>query len=334
VLAVKVSILDDYDDTLRTLDCFARLEGHDVQIWTDHVQDVDVLAQRLGDTEALVLIRERTEIRAPLLQRLPKLRLISQRSVHPHIDIDACTALGVIVSSNMHAGTPSYATAELTWALVLAATRQIPQQVAALKAGAWQLGVGRTLRGKTLGVYGYGRIGSVVAGYGKAFGMDVSVWARSESRERARGDGHAVAASKAAFFAECDVISLHMRLVDATRGIVTSADLARMKPSALLVNTSRAGLVEDGALVTALQTGRPGMAAVDVYEQEPVLDARHPLLTMNNVVCTPHIGYVTRDEYELQFSDVFDQIAAYAAGAPINVVNPGALERANARRET
>ena len=334
MLAVKVSILDDYDDTLRTLDCFARLEGHDVQIWTDHVQDVDVLAQRLGDTEALVLIRERTEIRAPLLQRLPELRLISQRSVHPHIDIDACTALGVIVSSNMHAGTPSYATAELTWALVLAATRQIPQQVAALKAGGWQLGVGRTLRGKTLGIYGYGRIGSVVAGYGKAFGMDVSVWARSESRERARGDGHAVAASKAAFFAECDVISLHMRLVDATRGIVTSADLARMKPSALLVNTSRAGLVEDGALVTALQTGRPGMAAVDVYEQEPVLDARHPLLTMNNVVCTPHIGYVTRDEYELQFSDVFDQIAAYAAGAPINVVNPGALERANARRET
>ena len=333
MLAVKVSILDDYDDTLRTLDCFARLEGHDVQIWTDHVQDVDVLAQRLGDTEALVLIRERTEIRAPLLQRLPKLRLISQRSVHPHIDIDACTALGVIVSSNMHAGTPSYATAELTWALVLAATRQIPQQVAALKAGAWQLGVGRTLRGKTLGIYGYGRIGSVVAGYGKAFGMDVSVWARSESRERARGDGHAVAASKAAFFAECDVISLHMRLVDATRGIVTSADLARMKPSALLVNTSRAGLVEDGALVTALQTGRPGMAAVDVYEHEPVLDARHPLLTMNNVVCTPHIGYVTRDEYELQFSDVFDQIAAYAAGAPINVVNPGALERVNARRE-
>ena len=334
MLAVKVSILDDYDDTLRTLGCFARLEGHDVQIWTDHVQDVDVLAQRLGDTEAVVLIRERTEIRAPLLQRLPELRLISQRSVHPHIDIDACTALGVIVSSNMHAGTPSYATAELTWALVLAATRQIPQQVAALKAGAWQLGVGRTLRGKTLGIYGYGRIGSVVAGYGKAFGMDVSVWARSESRERARGDGHAVAASKAAFFAECDVISLHKRLVDATRGIVTSADLARMKPSALLVNTSRAGLVEDGALVTALQTGRPGMAAVDVYEQEPVLDARHPLLTMNNVVCTPHIGYVTRDEYELQFSDVFDQIAAYAAGAPINVVNPGALERANARRET
>ena len=325
---MKVSILDDYDDTLRTLDCFARLAGHDVEIWTDHVQDVDVLAQRLGDTEALVLIRERTEIRAPLLEQLPKLRLISQRSVYPHIDLDACTALGVIVSSNLHAGTPSYAAAELTWALVLAAMRQIPQQVAALKTGTWQAGVGRTLRGKTLGIYGYGRIGRAVAGYGKAFGMDVLVWARPESRERARGDGHAVAASQSAFFAQSDVISLHMRLVDATRGIVTSADLARMKPSALLVNTSRAGLVEDGALVAALQAGRPGMAAVDVYEQEPVLDAGHPLLTMDNVVCTPHIGYVTRDEYELQFSDIFDQIAAYAAGAPINVVNPGALARA------
>ena len=324
---MKVSILDDYHDTLRTLDCFAGLAGHDVEIWTDHVQDVDALAARLRDTEALVLIRERTEIRAPLLHRLPKLRLISQRSVYPHIDIDACTELGVVVSSNMHAGTPSYATAELTWALVLAAMRQIPQQVAALKAGTWQIGVGHTLRGKTLGIYGYGRIGSTVAGYGKAFGMTVSVWARPDSRERARGDGHAVAPSKAAFFAECDVISLHMRLVDATRGIVTTADLARMKPTALLVNTSRAGLIASGALVAALESGRPGMAAVDVYEQEPMLDTRHPLLSMDNVICTPHIGYVTRDEYELQFSDVFDQIAAYAAGTPTNVVNPGALDR-------
>lgn len=324
---MKITILDDYHDTLRTLDCFASLAGHDVEIWTDHVQDVDALAARLRDTEALVLIRERTEIRAALLHRLPKLRLISQRSVYPHIDIDACAELGVIVSSSMHAGTPSYATAELTWALVLAAMRQIPQQVAALKAGSWQIGVGRTLRGKTLGIYGYGRIGSAVAGYGKAFGMPVSVWARPDSRERARGDGHAVARSKAAFFAECDVISLHMRLVDATRGIVTAADLACMKPTALLVNTSRAGLIESGALVAALESGRPGMAAVDVYEQEPVLDARHPLLRMDNVVCTPHIGYVTRDEYELQFADVFDQIVAYAAGTPTNVVNPGALDR-------
>jgi D-3-phosphoglycerate dehydrogenase len=329
---MKISILDDYHDTLRTLDCFAKLSGHDVEVWNDHVQDVDALAERLRETEALVLIRERTEIRAPLLRRLPKLRLISQRSVYPHIDVDACTELGVVVSSSMHAGTPSYAAAELTWALVVAAMRQLPQEVAALKAGTWQVGVGHTLRGKTLGVYGYGRIGGVVAGYGRAFGMNVWVWARSGSRERARGDGYTVAPSKRAFFSECDVISLHMRLVDTTRGIVTAGDLARMKPTALLVNTSRAPLIEPGALVAALKGGRPGMAAVDVYEEEPVLDARHPLLSMENVVCTPHIGYVTRDEYELQFSDVFDQIVAYAAGTPINVVNPSVLQRGNARR--
>jgi D-3-phosphoglycerate dehydrogenase / 2-oxoglutarate reductase len=281
-----------------------------------------VLAERLRETEALVLIRERTEIRAPLLRRLPKLRLISQRSVYPHIDVEACTELGVVVSSSMHAGTPSYAAAELTWALVLAAVRQLPQQVAALKAGTWQVGVGHTLRGKLLGIYGYGRIGSVVAGYGKAFGMNVWVWARNGSRERARSDGCTPAPSKGAFFSECDVISLHLRLVDATRGIVTGGDLARMKPTALLVNTSRARLIEPGALVAALRSGRPGMAAVDVYEEEPVLDTRHPLLAMENVVCTPHIGYVTRDEYEVQFLDVFDQIVAYAAGRPINVVNP------------
>jgi D-3-phosphoglycerate dehydrogenase len=324
---MKISILDDYHDTLRTLDCFTKLSGHDVDIWNDHVQDVDALAERLRETEALVPIRERTEIRAPLLRRLPKLRLISQRSVYPHIDVDACTELGVVVSSSMHAGTPSYAAAELTWALVLAAMRQLPQQVAALKAGTWQVGVGHTLRGKTLGVYGYGRIGSAVAGYGKAFGMNVWVWARSSSRERARSDGYTVPPSKEKFFSECDVISLHMRLVDATRGIVTAGDLAHMRPTALLVNTSRAALIAPGVLVAALQSGRPGMAAVDVYEEEPALDARHPLLAMENVVCTPHIGYVTRDEYELQFSDVFDQIVAYAAGTPINVVNPRVLER-------
>jgi D-3-phosphoglycerate dehydrogenase len=327
---MKVSILDDYQDTLRTLECFTKLSGHDVEVWNDHVQDVDVLAERLRETEALVLIRERTEIRAPLLRRLPKLRLISQRSVYPHIDVEACTELGVVVSSSMHAGSPSYAAAELTWALVLAAVRRLPQQVAALKAGRWQVGVGSTLREKTLGVYGYGRIGSAVAGYGEAFGMNVWVWARGSSRERAWSEGYTVAPSKEALFSECDVISLHLRLVDATRGIVTAGDLARMKPTALLVNTSRAGLVEPGALVAALESGRPGMAAVDVYEEEPVLDGRHALLAMENVVCTPHIGYVTRDEYEVQFADVFDQIVAYAAGSPINVVNPRVLERRSA----
>jgi D-3-phosphoglycerate dehydrogenase len=323
---LKVSILDDYFDTLRTLECFRKLSGHDVAIWNDHLRDVDALAERLSGTEVLVLIRERTEIRAPLLERLPRLKLISQRSVYPHIDVDACTRLGIVVSSSQHPGTPSYAAAELTWALVLAAMRQIPQQMAALRAAKWQIGVGWGLRGKTLGIYGYGRIGTAVAGYGKAFGMKVLVWARPASLERARHDGWAVASSKEAFFSGCDVLSLHMRLVDATRGIVTAADLARMKPSALLVNTSRAPLIEPDALVAALKAGRPGMAAVDVYEKEPVRDPDYPLFAMDNVVCTPHIGYVTRDEYEIQFTDIFDQIVAYAAGSPINVVNPKVLE--------
>jgi D-3-phosphoglycerate dehydrogenase len=318
---MKISILDDYFDTLRHLPCFQKLAGHEVEIWNDHVQDVDALAERLRDSEALVLIRERTAIRAPLLERLPKLRLISQRSVYPHIDVEACNRHGIIVSSNMHAGTPSYAAAELTWALVLAAVRQLPRQVAALKQGIWQTGVGHTLRGKTLGIFGYGRIGSAVAGYGRAFGMNVLAWSRQPSLERARADGYATAGDQRQLFEQSDVLSLHLRLVDATRGIVTRDDLARMKPSALLVNTSRAGLIEPGALVSALQSGRPGMAAVDVYEKEPLTDPNDPLLQMDNVVCTPHIGYVTEDEYELQFRDIFDQIVAYAAGTPINVVN-------------
>src|SRR6266480_3565789 len=235
--------------------------------------------------------------------------------------------MGIVVSSNLHPGTPSYAAAELTWALVLSALRHIPQQVASLRAGKWQIGIGSTLRGKTLGIYGYGRIGSVVAGYGRAFGMNVSVWAREASLARARADGYAAALSKRTFFEACDIISLHMRLVDATRGIVTAADLARMKPTALLVNTSRAPLIQPGALVNALRAGHPGLAAVDVYEEEPILDPAHPLLLMENVVCTPHIGYVSRDEYEVQFADIFDQITAYAAGTPINVVNPEAENR-------
>jgi D-3-phosphoglycerate dehydrogenase / 2-oxoglutarate reductase len=327
---MKVSILDDYHDTLRTLACFGKLAGHDVTIWNDHVQDTDALAERLRDTEVLVLIRERTKIRAPLLERLRKLRLISQRSVYPHIDIDACTRLGVIVSSGQHPGAPSYATAELTLGLLLAAARQIPQQMASLRAGNWQIGVGTTLRGKTLGIYGYGRIGKAVAGYGKALGMTILVWAREASLGRARTDGWATAPSKTALFEQCDAISLHMRLVDATRHIVTAADLARMKPTAILVNTSRAPLIEPGALADALRAGRPGFAAIDVYEEEPLRDTNHPLLNMPNVVCTPHIGYVSREEYEVQFADIFDQIAAYAAGMPTNVVNPEVLR--NARR--
>jgi len=322
---MKIAILDDYHDTVRTLACFRKLDGHEVTIWNDHVQDTDPLAERLYDTEALVLIRERTKIRGPLLSRLPRLKLISQRSVYPHIDIDACNRQGVIVSSSQHPGTPSYATAELTWALIMSAFRQIPQQMASLKAGRWQTAVGSNLRNKTLGIYGYGRIGSVVASYGKAFGMNVVVWARPNSLLRARAEGHLVAPSKNAFFERADVLSLHMRLVDATRGIVTAEDLRSMKPTALLVNTSRAELIEPGALVEALRAGRPGMAAVDVYEDEPLRDTSHPLLNMPNVICTPHLGYVSREEFEIQFTDIFDQILAYATGKPINVVNPDAL---------
>jgi D-3-phosphoglycerate dehydrogenase / 2-oxoglutarate reductase len=322
---MKISVLDDYFDTLRTLPSFRKLRGHEVTVWNDHVQDTDSLAARLEDAECLVLIRERTAIRAPLLERLTKLKLISQRSVYPHIDIEACTRLGVVVSSSQHAGTPSYAAAELTWALILATARQLPQQMAALKAGKWQIGVGRTLRGKTLGIFGYGRIGAVVASYGKAFGMNVVAWAREESLARARADGYATARSKAEFFETCDVISLHMRLVPATRHIVTAADLARMKPDAMLVNTSRAPLIEPGALVAALRAGRPGYAAVDVFEEEPVRDPDLPLLSFDQVVATPHVGYVTKEEYETQFTDIFDQIVAFAAGTPINVVNPEVL---------
>jgi len=322
---MKITILDDYFDTLRTLPCFRKLDGHEVAIWNDHVQDIDALAERLADTEVLVLIRERTKIQAPLLERLPRLRLISQRSVYPHIDVAACTRHGVVLSSDQHAGTPSYATAELTWGLILAAMRRIPQQMQSLKAGNWQMGVGNTLRGKTLGIFGYGRIGGAVAEYGKAFGMNVRFWASEASRARAREDGFTVPDSKQAFFAESDIVTLHLRLYEPTRGIVTADDLAQMKPTALLVNTSRAPLIEPGALVAALRAGRPGMAAVDVWENEPMRDTDHPLLHMDNVVCTPHIGYVTQEEYETQFSDIFDQITAFAAGTPINVINPEVL---------
>lgn len=324
---MKITILDDYFDTLRTLPCFSILDGHDVTVWNDHVQQTDALAERLKDTEALVLFRERTKIEAPLLDRLDKLRLISQRSVYPHVDVEACTRNGVMLCSNLHADVPSFAAAELTFGLILAAMRQIPQQMAALKAGTWQIGVGHTIRGKKLGIWSYGRIGATVADYGRAFGMDVSVWGGKDSCARAIDDGFAVAPSRAAFFAENDVISLHIRLKPETAGIVTGADLASMKTDALIVNTSRAGLIEEGALAAALAAGRPGMAAIDVLENEPVTGADHPLLSMPNVVATPHIGYVTKEEYEIQFRDIFDQIVAFDAGAPINVINPDVLDK-------
>lgn len=325
---MNITVLDDYQDTVRTLSAFQKVKGHHVTIWNDHIQDVDALAERLKETEALALIRERTLIRAPLIDRLDKLRIISQVSVFPHIDVEACTRRGVIVSSNLMPGQPSYATTELAWGLILGAMRRIPQEVAALKAGKWQAGsIGLGLRGKTLGVYGYGKTGSVVAGYGKAFGMKVVVWGRESTIAKARADGFPVASSREAFFEESDVLTLHVRLLDETRGLVTAEDLARMKPTALLVNTSRAGLIEPGVLESALHAGRPGMAAVDVYDQEPVLDGRHPLLVMDNVICTPHLGYVERNGLEAFFDMIFDQILAYAQGQPINVVNPEVLLR-------
>jgi D-3-phosphoglycerate dehydrogenase / 2-oxoglutarate reductase len=324
---MNIAILDDYQDTIRTLPCFSKVAGHHITIWNDHTKDTDTLAERLRDTEALALLRERTPIRAPLLERLDKLRLISQVGVYPHIDAEACTRRGVIVSSSQMPGRPSYATAELSWGLILAAFRRIPQEMAALKAGRWQTSkVGIGLRGKTLGIWGYGKIGAVVAGYGKAFGMNVVAWGRDTTLAKALADGVAVATGKEAFLEQSDVVSLHVRLIDATRGMMTAADLARMKPTALLVNTSRAGLIAPGALEAALRAGRPAMAAVDVFEDEPVLGARHPLLAMDSVVCTPHLGYVERDGLQEMFSTIFDQMLAYAGGKPINVVNPEALK--------
>jgi D-3-phosphoglycerate dehydrogenase len=322
---MKVTILDDYQNIVRSLNAFRKLEGHDVTVWNDHTKDTDALAERLKDTEALVLIRERTPIRAPLIERLTNLKIVSQRSVYPHIDVDALTKKGIVLCSDMHPGKPSYATAELTWGLVIAAMRRIPQEMARLKAGHWQSSVGTGLRGRTLGILGFGRIGGAVAGYGRAFGMNVVAWGRENSLQRARSEGYAAAPSRETFFEQSDVISLHVRLTPETRGLVTAEDLARMKPTALIVNTSRAGLIAHGALVEALKQGRPGLAAVDVYEEEPVLGANHPLLHMDNVVCTPHLGYVERDGYESQFSSTFDQVLAFAAGKPINVVNPDAL---------
>lgn len=322
---MKIAILDDWFDTLRGLPCFAKLAGHDVTVFTDHVADPAALAVRLQDAEALVLFRERTAITADLLDRLPNLKLISQRSVYPHIDVPACTANGVLLCSNMHGGTPSYAAAELTLGLMLASARQIPAQAASTKAGTWQMGVGKTLRGRTLGLYGYGRIAGAVADYAQALGMRVQWWSSEAGRARAIADGATVADSRDAFFSTSDFVSIHVRLKPETRGIITGADLSAMQADACFINTSRAGLVEAGALEAALAQGRPGFAAVDVFDTEPLTNPAHPLLTNPNVIATPHIGYVTEDEFDLQFSDIFDQIVAYAKGDPIHMINAEVL---------
>ena len=323
---MKVHILDDWHDTLKSLPCFKKLEGHDVTIWNDHLQETAPLAERLSDAEAIVLFRERTKIQADLIERLPKLKLISQRSVYPHIDVDACTKHGVLLCSDLHMGSPSYATAEFTWGMILAGMRQIPQQMQALKEGKWQIGVGYTLQGRTLGIWSYGRIGARVAEYARAFDMNVLVFGGEKSCAKAREDGFKVAADRQEFFTSCDVITLHIRLHPETRGIVTAEDLAMMKPTSLLVNTSRSGLMAPGVLEDALDAGRPGMAAVDVYDHEPIENGDHRLLKMDNVVCTPHIGYVTVDEYETQFTDIFEQVVQFDKGTPINAVNPEALK--------
>ncbi|MEM8701847.1 MAG: D-2-hydroxyacid dehydrogenase family protein, partial [Pseudomonadota bacterium] len=295
--------------------------NHEVTVWTDHVEDPAVLASRLEAADAAVLFRERTKITADLLDRLAGLKLISQRSVYPHIDVDACTRNGVLLCSNMHAGTPSYAAAELTLTLILASFRQIPEQVASIRAGNWQMGVGRSLRGRTLGLYGYGRIAKAVAGYADAIGMKVQWWSSEAGRARAEADGVRVANSRDAFFGTSDIVSLHVRLKPDTKGIITADDLAAMQPRSLLVNTSRSGLIVPGALEAEIARGRI-FAAVDVFDTEPLTDTANPLLTHPNVLPTPHIGYVTEDEFDLQFSDIFDQVNAYSAGEPINMINP------------
>jgi D-3-phosphoglycerate dehydrogenase len=319
---MKVHLLDDWFDTLRTLPSYAKLTDHDVTVWTDHTEDIDVLADRLAEAEVLVLFRERTPVTADLLARLPKLKLISQRSVYPHVDVPACTAHKVLLSSNMKGGGHSVAAAELTWALLLASARQMIAQNVSIKAGNWQMGVGQTVAGRTLGLYGYGRIARAVAAYARVFGMNVIWWGSEDGRARAAADGETVADSRAAFFSEADFVSIHVRLTPTSRGIITAADLAQMKPGASFINTSRARLVEPGALLTALQAGRPGRAGIDVFEDEPMTDAHDPLVHHPGVIATPHIGYVTENELDMQFNDIYDQINVYAAGAPIHLINP------------
>ena len=332
---MNIIILDDYQDAVRKLKCAAILEHLNAKVFTNTVKGIGQLSVRLRDAEVLVLIRERTQFPRQLLEKLPKLKLISQTGkAGNHIDIEACTRLGIAVAES--AGSP-IATAELTWALILAAMRRLPQYIGNLKHGAWQssglrsasmppnFGIGSVLKGKTLCIWGYGRIGQLVARYGQAFGMQVVIWGREQSRDLARSDGFQVAPSREAFFAAADVLTVHLRMNDDTRGIVTLEDLSRMKPTALFVNTSRAELVESDALLAALNRGRPGIAAIDVFESEPPLQG-HALLRLENCICTPHIGYVEQDSYEMYFGQAFDNVVSFIKGNPTNIVNPGALQ--------
>ena len=332
---MNIVILDDYQDAVRKLACAARLDAYPAKVYTNTVKGIGQLSVRLKDADVIVLIRERTHMSRQLIEKLPKLKMIAQTGrVGTHVDVSACTERGVVVSEGI--GSPT-APAELAWALIMAAMRRIPHYVAHLKHGAWQqaglksasmpvnFGLGSVLKGKTLGLWSYGKIGQIMAGYGRAFGMRVVVWGREASLERAKADGFEVAASKAEFFQQSDVLSLHLRLNAETQGIVTLEDLSRMKPSALFVNTSRAELLEPDALIAALNRGRPGLAAVDVFESEPILQG-HALLRLENCICTPHIGYVEQDSYEMYFGAAFDNVINFIKGTPTNIVNPGALQ--------
>lgn len=320
---MKVHILDDWSDTLRHLPSFARLAGHDVSVWTDHAEG-SALAARLGEAEAVCLFRERTRITVDLLAQLPKLRLISGRGAWPHVDVAACTAFGVAFASRKSDDAPNHAAAELTWALILASLRDLPGQMAAAKAGRWQQGVGRSLHGRTIGIYGHGRIGQLVAGYAQAFGARVIWWGSDAGRARAAAAGGEVPGSRSEFFARSEVLTLHLRLTPETAGIITAKDLVQMPPGSVLVNTARAGLIAPGALLAALDAGQLGTAALDVFYTEPLTDPADPLLSHPRVIATPHIGFVTTDEFDLQFADVYDQVNAFAAGRPINLVTPSA----------
>ncbi|MCE5974890.1 D-2-hydroxyacid dehydrogenase family protein [Sinirhodobacter sp. WL0062] len=316
---MRVHILDDWSDNLRNLPCFARLAAHDVTVWTDHAEG-PALAERLREAEAICLFRERTRITADLLGELPKLRLISGRGAWPHVDVGACAARGVAFASRKPAEAPNHAAAELTWALILVALRDLPRQMANAKAGLWQTGVGRSLHGKTIGIYGHGRIGQLVADYAWAFGARVIWWGSEAGRARAAAAGGEVPASRAEFFARSEILTLHLRLCPETQGIVTADDLAQMPLRSILVNTARARLIAPGALLLALNAGRPEIAALDVFDREPLTDPADPLLSHPRVIATPHIGFVTEEEFDLQFADVFDQVNAFAVGRPINLV--------------
>ena len=334
-MTMNIVILDDYQDAVRKLNCAAKLDAYPAKVYTNTVKGIGQLSVRLKDADVIVLIRERTHLNRQVIEKLPKLKLIAQTGrVGTHIDVAACTERGIAVAEGVGS---SVAPAELTWALLMAAARRIPHYVSHLKHGAWQqsglksasmptnFGIGSILKGRTLGIWSYGKIGQLVASYGRAFGMRVIVWGSNASKERAQADGFEIASSKDIFFEQCDVLSIHLRLNESTRSSITLDDLSKMKPTSILINTSRAELIEPEALIAGLNRGRPGMAAIDVFESEPILQG-HALLRLENCICTPHIGYVEQDSYELYFGSAFENVVNFIKGTPTNIINPAALQ--------